>query len=111
MMGTSLEEPPLRRARRNEARPGEATEIHTRILRLSLGVEDSRAYWENVDLSVPQAERGLIAFEQRWFGGKSLERVRFLLSGFLAHFLSNAKMRFQSFFMLMTIQPLLFASS
>ncbi|MBK8256778.1 MAG: DUF1819 domain-containing protein [Polyangiaceae bacterium] len=60
----------------------EASEIHTRILRLSLGVEDSRSYWEHVDPMVPPGERPLIAFEQRWFGNKSLDRVRFLLSTF-----------------------------
>ncbi len=64
-------------------RHSEATEIHTRILRLALGVEDSRSYWERVDPSVPVAERPLIAFEERWFGGKSLERVRFLLANFV----------------------------
>ncbi len=31
---------------------------------------------------MPPADRPLLAFEQRWFGGKSLERVRFLLSSF-----------------------------
>lgn len=58
----------------------EATETHTRILRLALGVEESRTYWEHVDLSVPATHRAPIAFEQRWFGSKSLERVRFLLA-------------------------------
>jgi hypothetical protein len=60
----------------------EATDVHTRILRLALGIEDSRAYWEHVDPSVPTPDRALIAFEQRWFGSKSLERVRFLLASF-----------------------------
>ncbi len=64
-------------------RPAEATEVHTRILRLALGVEDSRSYWEHVDPSVAVADRALLAFEQRWFGSKSLERVRFLLSSFV----------------------------
>ena len=64
-------------------RVSEATDVHTRILRLALGIEDSRSYWEHVDPAVPTADRGLIAFEQRWFGSKSLERVRFLLSNFV----------------------------
>lgn len=63
-------------------RPAEATEAHTRILRLALGVEDSRSYWEHVDPVVPVVQRALFAFEQRWFGSKSLERVRFLVSSF-----------------------------
>ena len=64
-------------------RPSEATDVHTRILRLALGIEDSRSYWEHVDLDAPVAARALSAFEQRWFGSKSLERVRFLLSNFV----------------------------
>jgi hypothetical protein len=62
---------------------GEATGVHTRILRLALGIEDSRSYWEHVDPSVPLTDRVQLAFEQRWFGSKSLERVRFLLSNFV----------------------------
>lgn len=60
----------------------EATDVHTRLLRLALGVEDSRSYWENVDPAVPFADRAVVAFERRWFGSKSLERTRFLLSSF-----------------------------
>lgn len=63
-------------------RPAEATEIHTRILRLALGIEDSRSYWEHVDPSVPAADRPLHAFEKRWFGAKSLERTRTLVPNF-----------------------------
>jgi len=62
--------------------PSEAREIHTRLIRLALGVEESRAYWEHVDLTVPAAGRALLAFEQRWFGNKSLDRIRFLLANF-----------------------------
>ncbi len=65
-----------------EGRPSEATEVHTRILRLALGIEESRSYWEHVDPSVPTSDRAIVAFEQRWFGSKSLERIRFLLSSF-----------------------------
>lgn len=65
---------------RPEMRPAEATEIHTQLIRLALGVEESRSYWENVDPAVPPADRPLLAFEQRWFGGKSLDWIRFLLA-------------------------------
>jgi hypothetical protein len=64
----------------------EATEIHTGILRLALGVEDSRSYWEQVDRSIPSADRALMAFEQRWFGSKSLPRVKFLVANFVARY-------------------------
>ncbi len=60
----------------------EVTEIHTQLIRFALGVEESRSYWEHIDPSVPPADRALLAFEQRWFGSKSLERIRFLLTSF-----------------------------
>ena len=60
----------------------EVVAIHTRLLRLALGVEDARRYWEHVDRAVTGAARTTQAFEQRWFGAKSLERVRYLLAAF-----------------------------
>ncbi|NOU34916.1 MAG: DUF1819 domain-containing protein [Polyangiaceae bacterium] len=63
-------------------RLSEATTVHTRILRLALGVEDSRSYWEHADPMVAGPSRALLAFEKRWFGSKSLERTRFLLANF-----------------------------
>lgn len=59
--------------------PEEETEVHTRILRLALGIEEARAYWANVDPTVPPGERALQAFDQRWFGAKTLPRVKTLL--------------------------------
>jgi len=75
----SLTIPSHREGSRTE-RVSETTDVHTRILRLALGIEESRSYWEHVDPAVPVADRALTAFDQRWFGSKSLERVRFLLS-------------------------------
>ena len=66
--------------------PSEASEITTRILRLALGVEEARAYWANVDPSVPPGPRALQAFEQRWFGAKTLDRVKTLLPYFAARY-------------------------
>ena len=63
---------------------GEEVETHTRLLRLALGVEEARAYWSRVDPSVPPSARTLVAFEQRWFGSKTLERVKTLLR-YLVH--------------------------
>ena len=73
--------PPDERVVQQPERPSEATEIHTLLLHLALGVEESRSYWEHVDPSV-RTSRALVAFEERWFGSKSLERVRFLLMSF-----------------------------
>ncbi|MDP9149197.1 MAG: hypothetical protein M3O36_04545 [Myxococcota bacterium] len=50
-----------RRESPRAARVSEATGIHTRLLRLALGVEESRTYWERVDPAVPVAGRGLRA--------------------------------------------------
>ena len=47
--------------------------FHTRLLRISLAVEDSRAYWEHLSLEVPPEKRAIAAFEERWFGSKSLD--------------------------------------
>lgn len=67
-------------------RPAEETRVHTRIMRLALAVEESRAYWANLDPSVPPGPRAIQAFEQRWFGAKSLHRVRTLLANFGARY-------------------------
>lgn len=66
--------------------PSEVTVVHARLLRLALGVEESRAYWERVDPSVPVDQRSMIAFEERWFGSKSLDRIRFLLPNFAGRY-------------------------
>ena len=58
----------------------EAVDIHTRILRVTLAEPECRAYWENVDLAVPLAQRAAVAFEQRWFGAKSMARVQTLIA-------------------------------
>lgn len=71
------------------ARPEVNTEerrVHTRLQQLALGVEEARAYWASIDPTVPPAPRAIQAFEQRWFGAKSLERVRTLLANLGARF-------------------------
>jgi hypothetical protein len=73
---------PAESAARRAERPSEVVGVHTRLIRMALGIEESRAYWEHVDPAVPVANRALLAFEQRWFGSKSLDRVRFLLANF-----------------------------
>ncbi len=58
----------------------EESRVHTRLQKLALGVEESRAYWENVDPAIVVGPRALDAFEHRWFGAKSLARVRILMT-------------------------------
>ncbi len=65
-------------------RPSEVKDIHTRLLKCALEVEDSRAYWEHAADSRdagPQA-----AFDGYWFGAKSLARIEVLLSNMRARF-------------------------
>ena len=77
---------PAERSEKAALRHAEAKEIHTRILRLALGVEEARDYWQHLDATIPAADRALVAFERRWFGSKSLERVRFLLANLTQRF-------------------------
>lgn len=60
----------------------EVQQFHTRILRVSLAVEESRSYWKHVSVGLPKERQATTAFEERWFGNKSLDRVRRLLSEF-----------------------------
>lgn len=65
----------------------EVTELHTRLLRMGLVVEESRAYWAEADPDQPQAERVEQAFSQRWFGSRSMTRVRYLVQSLDFRFL------------------------
>lgn len=64
----------------------EVQAVHTRILRLTLAVQEARAYWEAVDPEVQGAARVERAFSERWFGNKSLARVKLLLAHFAVRF-------------------------
>ena len=81
-MSVELVSAPFEPRGRQAPRILEASAVHTRILRLALGIEDSRSYWEHVDPNVLALDRPRVAFEQRWFGAKSMERVRVLLANF-----------------------------
>ncbi|MDH5674432.1 MAG: DUF1819 domain-containing protein [Myxococcales bacterium] len=67
------------------ARPSETTEVHTRLLKCTLAIDESRAYWERVDPgdTRPRAQQ---AFERYWFGAKSLPWVEVLLINMRARF-------------------------
>lgn len=66
-------------------RPAECVQLHTRLLKCTLEVENSRAYWRHV------AERGAsppaqVAFAEFWFGARSLGRTKVLMTNFRARF-------------------------
>lgn len=71
-----------------ESTCGEAIEVHSRLLRCSLCVEESRAYWANVDPDRPR-ESASGAFEQSWFGTTS--------EAWTTELLSNMRVRFDAF--------------
>lgn len=62
----------------------EVHKLHTRLLKCALDVEGARAYWQRCEPGTnADAEQ---AFEEYWFGAKSLPRIRVLLSNFRARF-------------------------
>ena len=63
-------------------RPHEVTDLHTRILKCALEVEDSRAYWVHASLEATPKR----AFDEYWFGAKSLPRAEVLLTNMRARF-------------------------
>ncbi len=66
------------------SRPSEAVEVHTRILKCTLEVENSREYWARVARGEnPTAAR---AFEHCWFGDRSFERVAEILTHLRARY-------------------------
>ncbi len=65
-------------------RPRETTEPHTRILKCALEIEDSRAYWAHADGSGKANAQQ--AFDEYWFGARSLARIEVLLANMRARF-------------------------
>lgn len=65
-------------------RPREATEVHTRLLRCALEIEDSRAFWAHADATTQATAQ--MAFDEYWFGARSLARVHVLLANMRARF-------------------------
>jgi len=71
-----------------EAPIHEADLIHTRALQVSLAVEESAAFWAHHDPARTRTDEAIIAFEERWFGHRSLARVRVLLGAFEERFVA-----------------------
>lgn len=66
----------------------EAVEHHSRMLRFTLGVEETRDYLDHRDPAV-DTPSALDAFEGRWFGARSEHRVKIILR--------NLKVRFDAY--------------
>ena len=65
-------------------RPSEAALAHTRLLRCTLEVENSREYWARIGGGETPTVQ--VAFDQCWFGARSFERVAEILSNLRARF-------------------------
>lgn len=65
-------------------RPQEATQIHTRLLKCALEVNDARAYWAHA--GAPGGATAERASNDYWFGARSLARIEVLLANMKARF-------------------------
>ncbi len=63
----------------------ECSRLHTRLLKCTLEVEHSRAYWRH-SAGHPGPVDARTAHEQFWFGARSLGRTSILLTNFRARF-------------------------
>lgn len=66
----------------------EATAVHTRALKVSLAPDEARAFWREYDPQLPKADLALTAFEGRWFGNKSVSRVKDLINACFERFVA-----------------------
>lgn len=66
------------------AQPCEAKEVHTRLLKCALEVEDSRAFWAHADATTDVTAQQ--AFDEYWFGARSLPRIEVILTNMRARF-------------------------
>jgi len=64
----------------------ETTQVHTRLLKCSLEVEDARAYWQRTAAVGVDEVTPARAFDEYWFGARSLDTVKILLVNFRARF-------------------------
>lgn len=63
-------------------RPAEVTEVHTRIMRVTLEEDQAREYWKHAGSVAAGPERADEAFNRYWFGPRSMPRVKALLTNF-----------------------------
>lgn len=65
-------------------RPCETTDVHTRLLKCALEVEDARAFWARAGAAKHVTAQ--VAFDEYWFGARSLARIEVLLTNLRARF-------------------------
>ncbi len=64
----------------------EETALHCRLQKTTLATEEARAYWARWTADASKEKQAVQAFEERWFGARSLLRVRVLLESLRARF-------------------------
>ena len=64
--------------------PAEVSEVHSRLLKCALELDEARAYWRHCDGTRPPSAHD--AFEHYWFGARSLPRIESLLLNLRARF-------------------------
>lgn len=64
----------------------ESNNWHSRILRVTLSVEESAVFWERARPDETSGQLNVRAFEERWYGSRSEERVRKLHEDFVARY-------------------------
>ena len=70
--------------RKPPARPKEESRLHTRVLKCTLELANSRIFWAESAAAEPM--RAEAAFEAGWFGHRSLTRMRELLTNLRARY-------------------------
>lgn len=71
----------------------ESTRVHTRIMQMALLADESRTYWAHAEPGTTARGLATAAFEQRWFGSRSMERVKALMGAFDERFDAYAAAR------------------
>jgi len=74
----------LKRPQDEPKRPREETTLHTRLLKCALEVDDARAFWFHAEPT--RMFTAQQAFEEYWFGARSLPRIEVLLHNLRARF-------------------------
>lgn len=67
-------------------RPSEVTMLHTRLLRVTLEIESSAAFWKHADAKLSHAALAAQATDQGWFGKRSIARTRKLVDELCSRF-------------------------
>lgn len=64
----------------------ETTQDNTRLMRIGLAEPESWEFWRQASRSLSSEELLRAAFEERWFGSRTMPRVRYLLQNFQFRF-------------------------